>query len=57
MLSWKALSSVIDGRSSLGLVGYYEKIIEGFSKTTMPTTKLLEMDKKFKWTPACEVCF
>jgi hypothetical protein len=57
MLSWKALSSVIDGQSSLGLVGYYEKIIEGFSKTTKPTTKLLEKDKKFKWTPACEVCF
>jgi hypothetical protein len=57
MLSWKALSSVIDGRSSIGLVGYDEKIIEGFSKTTKPMTKLLEKDKKFKWMPACEVCF
>jgi hypothetical protein len=31
----------------LGLVGYYQKIIEGFSKTTKPMTELLGKDKKF----------
>jgi hypothetical protein len=50
MLGWNAPSSVIDSRSSLGLAGYYQKIIEGFSKITKPMTDLLGKDKKFKWT-------
>jgi hypothetical protein len=50
MLGWNAPSSVIDSRTSLGLVGYYQKIVEGFSKTTKPIIELLEKDKKFKWT-------
>jgi hypothetical protein len=41
MLGWNAPSSVIDSRSSLGFVGYYQKIIEGLSKTTEPMIELL----------------
>jgi hypothetical protein len=41
MLGWNAPSSVIDSRSSLGLVGYYQKIIEGFLKTSKPMIELL----------------
>jgi hypothetical protein len=41
MLGWNAPSSVIDSRSSLGLVGYYHKIIEGFLKTSKPMIELL----------------
>jgi hypothetical protein len=48
MLIWNALASVIDSQSSLGLVGHYQKIDEGFLKTTKPMTELLEKDKKFK---------
>jgi hypothetical protein len=32
-------------------------IIEGFLKIRKPMTKLLENDKKFEWTPACEASF
>jgi hypothetical protein len=32
-------------------------IIEGFSKISKPMIELLEKDKKFKWTPACEASF
>jgi hypothetical protein len=39
------------------LAGYYWRFIEGFSKITKPITKLLEKDKKFKWTLACESSF
>jgi hypothetical protein len=49
MLSWNAPASVADIHSPLGLVG--------FSKITKPMIELLGKDKKFKWTPACEVSF
>jgi hypothetical protein len=32
-------------------------IIEGFSKISKPMTELLEKDRKFKWTLACEANF
>jgi hypothetical protein len=32
-------------------------IIEGFLKISKPMTKLLEKDKKFEWTLACEASF
>jgi hypothetical protein len=49
MLSWNAPASDTDIHSPLGLVG--------FSKITKPMIELLGKDKKFKWTPACEVSF
>jgi hypothetical protein len=39
------------------LVGYYQRFIEGFSKISNTMTELLEKDKKFEWTPACEASF
>jgi hypothetical protein len=57
VLSWNAPTSVGDIRSFLGLAGYYQRFIEGFSKIIKPMTKLLEKDKKFKWMPACEASF
>jgi hypothetical protein len=57
VLSWNALTSVSDIRSFLGLAGYYRRFIEGFSKTSKPMAELLEMDKKFEWTSACEASF
>jgi hypothetical protein len=48
MLSWNAPTSVTDIRSFLGLVGYYRKFIEGFSKITKPMAEMLGKDKKFK---------
>jgi hypothetical protein len=57
VLSWKAPTSVRDIRNFLGLAGYYQRFIEGFSKVSKPMTELLENDKKFEWTPACEASF
>jgi hypothetical protein len=57
VLSWNAPTSVGDIQSFLGLGGYYQKFIKGFSKIIKPMTELLEMDKKFKWTPAYEASF
>jgi hypothetical protein len=57
VLSWKAPTSVSDIRSFLGLVGYYQRFIEEFSRISKPMTELLEKDKEFKWTSACESSF
>jgi hypothetical protein len=57
VLSWKAPMSVSDIRSFLGLAGYYQRFIEGFLKISKPMTELLEKDKQFEWTPACEASF
>jgi hypothetical protein len=57
VLSWKAPMSVSDIRSFLGLARYYRRFIEGFSKISKPMMELLEKDKQFKWTPACESNF
>jgi hypothetical protein len=56
-LNWKAPTSVSYIQSFVGLAGYYQRFIEGFSKISKPMTKLLEMDKQFKWMPACESSF
>jgi hypothetical protein len=57
VLSWNAPMSVGDIRSFLGLAGYYRRFIKGFSNISKPMTELLEKDKKFEWTSACETSF
>jgi hypothetical protein len=57
VLSWNAPTSVGDIQSFLVLPSYYWRFIEGFLKISKPMTELLEKDKKFKWTPACEASF
>ncbi|XP_049866081.1 uncharacterized protein LOC126366827 [Pectinophora gossypiella] len=39
-----------DIKSFLGLVGYYRRFIENFSKITKPLTSLLKKDAEFKWS-------
>jgi hypothetical protein len=55
--NWKRPTSVTEIRSFLGLVGYYKRFIEGFSKITRSMTILLQKDKMFEWTSACERSF
>jgi hypothetical protein len=57
VLSWNAPMSVGDIWSFLVLARYYRRFIEGFWKIAKPMTKLLEKDKKFKWTPTYEASF
>jgi hypothetical protein len=57
MANWKRPTSVTEIQSFLGLVGYYKRFIERFSKIARPMTTLLQKDQKFEWTNACERSF
>jgi hypothetical protein len=57
VLNWKPPTTVSEIRSFLGVAGYYRRFIEGFSKIVKPLTSLLEKDKKFEWSEACQNSF
>ena len=57
VMDWKAPTSVHEVQSFLGLAGYYHRFILDFSKIAKPMTRLLQKDKKYKWTPECEAAF
>ena len=57
IVNWKPPTIVIEIRSFLGLVGYYRKFVEGFSKLAAPLTKLTWKEKKFVWLEACQQSF
>ena len=54
MVNWKLPKNVSEVRSFLGLVGYYRKFVEGFSKIAAPLTKLTRKDVKYDWVDACQ---
>jgi ribonuclease HI len=57
VLNWSLPNNVPEIRSFLGLVGYYCRFIEGFSKIVKPLTTLLEKGKEFKWDEKCQASF
>ena len=52
VVNWKPPKNVSEVRSFLGLVGYYRKFVEGFSKIAAPLTKLTRKDVKYDWVDA-----
>jgi hypothetical protein len=57
VLNWSSPKNVLENRSFLGLVEYYRRFIEGFSKIVKPLTTLLEKGKEFKWDEKCQASF
>jgi len=57
ILKWERPKTVIEVRSFLGLVGYYRRFVEGFSKKVNPLTQLTRKDQPFSWTEKFEECF
>jgi hypothetical protein len=49
--------NVIEVRSFMGLSGYYQIFIKGFSNISIPITSLQKKGVKFEWTPKCEKIF
>ena len=47
-MSWERPKSVFEIRSFLGLVGYYKRFIEDFSRLAAPMTRLTQKEVKFE---------
>ncbi|GJR28702.1 putative reverse transcriptase domain-containing protein [Tanacetum coccineum] len=54
---WASPKSPTEIRQFLGLVGYYRRFIEGFSKIAKPMTKLTQKKVKFEWGDKQETTF
>jgi hypothetical protein len=54
---WSIPTIVTEVQSFLGLAGYYQRIIEGFSKIANPMTSLLIKGREFKWDEKCQDSF
>nr|GFA87628.1 putative reverse transcriptase domain-containing protein [Tanacetum cinerariifolium] len=54
---WVSPKSPTEIRQFLGLAGYYQRFIEGFSKVTKPMTKLTQKKVKFEWVDKQEAAF
>ena len=57
IMNWPTLINVTDVRYFMGLVGYYRRFIEGFSKVAYAITSLQKKGMKFEWTSKCEESF
>jgi len=57
VLQWEPQKTVTEIHSFLGLVGYYRRFIEGFSKIALPLTQLTKKGQAFVWTEKCENSF
>ncbi|KAL4025999.1 hypothetical protein IC575_014406 [Cucumis melo] len=55
--SWPRLSTVSEVRSFLGLVGYYRRFVEDFSRIASPLTQLTRKGTPFVWSLACKCSF
>jgi len=57
VLKWERPTNVTEIRSFLGLAGYYQRFIEGFSTIVAPMTCLTRKKMKWEWTSECESSF
>jgi hypothetical protein len=57
VLEWTRPTNVFKIWSFLGVVGYYQHFIEGFSKLSKPLTPLTGKNTRFVWMDECEQSF
>jgi len=57
VVKWESPKSATKIRSFVGLVGYYKRFIERFSKIVAPLTQLTRKDQPFTLTDKCEESF
>ncbi|GJR91566.1 putative reverse transcriptase domain-containing protein, partial [Tanacetum coccineum] len=54
---WASPKTPTEIHQFLGLAGYYQRFIEGFSKISRPMTKLTQKSVKFDWGEKAEAAF
>ena len=57
VMSWERSNSVFEICSFLGLVGYYRRFIEDFSRLATLMTRLTRKEINFEWNDLCERAF
>ncbi|KAJ9547488.1 hypothetical protein OSB04_020031 [Centaurea solstitialis] len=57
VMKWETPKTPTEIRSFLGLVGYYRRFIQDFSKIAVPLTKLTRKNEKFVWGAEQEASF
>ena len=57
IMSWERPKSVFEISNFLGLVGYYRRFIEDFSRLAAPMMRLSLKEVKFEWNDLCEKVF
>jgi hypothetical protein len=57
IMEWRVPTTVTEIWSFLGLTGFYQRFIEGFSKILKPMTSLLEKGREFKCDEKCQDSF
>lgn len=55
--NWPTPKIATEVRSFLGLVGYYQKFVKGFSSLPKPMTQLTGKGVKFEWSEHCVESF
>ena len=57
VISWERPKSVFEICSFLGLVGYYKRFVEDFSRLAAPMTRFTQKEVKFYWDNRYEEAF
>ena len=57
VMSWERPKSVFEIRNFLGLVGYYRRFIEDFSRLAALMMRLTWKEVKFEWNDRCKKAF
>ncbi|XP_050919056.1 uncharacterized mitochondrial protein AtMg00860-like [Lathyrus oleraceus] len=57
VLQWETLKSVTEIKSFLSLVGYYRRLIEVFSRLSLPLSQLTQKGQAYVWDVKCEESF
>ena len=57
IIEWPVPKDVADIQSFMGIIEYYRRFIEGFSKIVYPITSLQKKETKFNWSQKCQDSF
>jgi hypothetical protein len=57
IMEWPVPKNSHEERSFMGLAGYYQRFMEGFSKIAKPITTLQHKRVSYEWTVECDSAF